>query len=95
MMQHIVLKPEAERIEAVVGDGRQRATLCLLAMNKQLDGKTYLLGEELTGVDIVMGWTPTMAKQVNVLTEARASNVWRYLASREERPAYQRANSYA
>ncbi len=61
-MQHIVLKPEAERIEAVVEDGR-------------LD--------------------PGDGQKCEVLTQARASNAWRYLASLEERPAYQRANSYA
>ena len=48
--------PEAERIPKVAADGRVRAKNALDVLERTLAGKQYLVGNELSGADIMMGY---------------------------------------
>ncbi|MDE2691429.1 MAG: glutathione S-transferase family protein [Acidobacteriota bacterium] len=88
MVHHRILKPEPERIPAVVEDGRARAEICLDAVEAALDGRDYLLGSELTAADIMMGYSLALAQRLGVLDE-RYPNVVAYMGRLESRPAFQ------
>lgn len=84
IIHHTVFKPEAERIPAVVVDARARALTCLDAVDAAVDGNTFLLGDEFTVADIMMGYTLMLAKRVNVLENdhAHASAYFERLSGR-------------
>ena len=90
IMHHTVFKPEAERIPAVVADARQRALVCLDAVDAAVADSAYLLGNEFMAADIMMGYTLRLAKRTGVLEDAHP-HASAYFARLESRPAYQRA----
>ena len=87
---HTLFKPEAERIPSVVEDGRRRAAAALAVLERALAGKDYLLGRELSGADIMMGYTLMVARMLGVLTDAYP-NLNAYFARLEARPGFQKA----
>lgn len=90
IMHHTVFKPEAERIPAVVADARQRALVCLDAVDAAVADSTYLMGNDFTAADIMMGYTLRLAKRTGVLEQAHL-HASAYFARLESRAAYQRA----
>ena len=86
--QHTVVKPEAQRIAAVVEDGRVRALTCLDALEAAVPGGRYLVGEKFTAADIVMGYTLLLARWFNVLTPSNYPNVNAYFARLEGHPGF-------
>ena len=88
MVHHRILKPEPERIPAVVEDGRARAEICLAAVEPALEGRDYLSGDELTAADIMMGYSLALAQRLGVLDE-RYPNVVAYMGRLEGRPGFQ------
>ena len=88
MVHHRILKPEPERIPAVVEDGQARAEICLDAVEAALEGRDYLLGGELTAADIMMGYSLALAQRLEVLDD-RYPNLVEYLARLEARPGFQ------
>ncbi len=88
MVHHRILKPEPERIPAVVEDGQARAEICLDAVEAALDGRDYLLGDELTAADIMMGYSLALAQRLGVLDE-RYPNVVAYMGRLEARPGFE------
>lgn len=88
MVHHRILKPEPERIPAVVEDGRARAEICLDAVEAALEGRDYLLGDGLTAADIMMGYSLALAQRLGVLDE-RYPNVVAYMGRLEGRPEFQ------
>ena len=90
IIHHTVFKPEAERIPAVVTDARGRALTCLDAVNDVVDGNAFLLGNEFTAADIMMGYTLMLAKRVNVL-EDNHPHASAYFERLKARPGYQKA----
>jgi glutathione S-transferase len=90
IVRHTVFKPEAERIPAVVEDARARAEVTLGVLERALAGKQFLLGEELTGADVMTGFTLLAAKRLGALGAAFPA-IAGYLARLEARPALQKA----
>ena len=88
MVHHRILKPEPERIPAVVEDGQARAEICLDAVEAALDDRDYLLGDGLTAADIMMGYSLALAQRLGVLDE-RYPNVVAYMGRLEGRPGFQ------
>ena len=88
MAHHLILKPEPERIPAVVEDGRARVEICLEAVEAALEGRSHLLGNDLTAADIMMGYSLALARRFGVLDE-RYPNVVAYMGRLEGRPAFQ------
>ena len=87
MVHHRMLKPEPERIPAVVEDGRERAELCLDAIEAALEGRDYLLGSELTAADIMMGYSLALAQRLDVLDD-RYPKLLAYMSRLEARPGF-------
>ena len=88
MVHHRILKPEAERIPAVVEDGQQRTEICLDAVEAALEDRDYLLGSELTAADIMMGYSLALAQRMGVLDD-RYPKLLAYLGRLEARPGFQ------
>ena len=88
MVHHRILKPEAERIPAVVEDGRERTETCLEAVEATLDGREFLLGTELSAADVMMGYSLALAQRMEVLDE-RYPKLLAYLGRLEARPGFQ------
>ena len=64
---HTVMKPEAERIPAVVDDARVRALSCLDAVSDAVGKTDYLVGDTFSAADIMMGYTLMLADRFKVL----------------------------
>ncbi len=87
MVHHRILKPEPERIPAVVEDGRERAEICLDAVEAALEGRDYLLGSEFSAADIMMGYSLALARRLGLLDE-RYPNVVAYMDRLGARPGF-------
>ena len=90
MAQHTMFKPEDERIPAVVADGAKRAAAVLGVVEAALAGKSYLLGNDFSAADIMLGYALLLMKWFGLLSDAYP-NVLAYLARLEARPALQKA----
>ncbi|MGK0170603.1 MAG: glutathione S-transferase [Gammaproteobacteria bacterium] len=75
-------------IEACMAEMRDRAKLCAQALNAHLVGKTYLLGDDFTGADIMMGYSLKSFER-HVSDEPMPREVAAYYARLTARPAYQ------
>ncbi len=89
---HSFFRPEADRIPAVVEDGKARATIILAMIEEWLANRQYLMGAEFTAADIMMGITMLGAKWYDLLTDAHPSSL-AYVQRLEDRPALQKALS--
>ena len=90
IMHHTVFKPEAERIPEVVVDARQRALVCLDAVDAAVAESDYLMGNDFSAADIMMGYTLRLAQRTSVLQDAHP-HASAYFARLESRAAYQKA----
>jgi glutathione S-transferase len=90
VVQHAFLRPEPERIPAVVTDARKRLDLCLRVLDDALAGRDHLLGDDFTAADIMTGYSCQLARMTGQLDPAFA-NVGRYLDHLATRPAFQAA----
>lgn len=81
---------EADRSEAALGVARRQLAKALGILGKAVDGKRFLVDNEFSAADIMVGYGLTLAKTVGELPEEPPSvPIW--LAGLAERPAYQRA----
>jgi len=92
LAQHSMFKPEAERIPALIPDARARIAMWLGVVDAALAGKTYLLGNELSAADVMMGYGLLLTKWFGLLGE-QYPNASAYVARLEARPALQKALS--
>ena len=92
MARHTMFLPEAERIPQVAADGKVRAKNALDVLERALAGKEYLVGNQLSGADIMMGYFLMAARMLGVVgTEhPNISAYWERLAAR---PGFQKALS--
>lgn len=91
IVQHTFVKPEAERIPAVVEDARGRTFACLDALEAAVPDGAYLVDRTFTAADIMMGYTLLLARRFNVLTPANYPNVNAYMARLETHPGFVKA----
>jgi glutathione S-transferase len=84
MTRHTLLLPEAARIPAVAEDGRARAINVINVLERTLVGKQYLVGDEFSGADIMMGYSLMAARMLGVAGAAHpnAGEYWERLATR-------------
>jgi glutathione S-transferase len=90
--RHTMLLPEADRIPKVAEDGRVRATNALNVLERALAGKDYLVGQQLSGADIMMGYFLMAARMLGVVGAAHP-NVGAYWERLATRPGLQKALS--
>jgi len=92
IVQHTFLRPEAERIPAIADDGRARMAGVLDVLDKSLAGKQYLLGDEFTAADVMVGYALYLAKMLGLLSD-KHPNLLAYMGRLEKRPAFQKATA--
>jgi glutathione S-transferase len=89
--QNAFIKPEEKRIPAVLPEAQEAIAKWLKVLDEHLKGRKYLLGDEFSAADVMMGYTVNGAKFGGML-DARYPNVEAYLTRLGERPAFQRAS---
>ena len=89
IVQHTLIRPEAERIAAVVPDARKAAGNALAVVERALAGRSWLLSE-FSAADVMLGYSVALANFIKVVGDA-TPNVKAYLARCQERPAYRKA----
>lgn len=88
---HTLYLRDAADIPSVIASARERAHGGFEFVEKALAGKSYLLGEEFSAADIMMGFTLVASRMLGVLDD-RYPGIDAYLARLEARPAFQRAS---
>jgi glutathione S-transferase len=83
---------DREGYDELIADAGHRADSGFAYLERELDGKTYLLGDEFSAADVMMGFTLAAAQAVGVLDD-RYPLVLAYLARLMQRPALQKAAS--
>ena len=89
---HVLYKQDGAAGPSVIEDARTRAHTTLAVAERQLAGRPYLLGEEFSAADVMLGFTLEAAKLLGVL-DASLPSLSAYLARLEARPAFQRATA--
>jgi glutathione S-transferase len=75
---------------ALVEDARARAAMGLDFVQRELGQNAYLMGDDFSAADIMMGFTLVAARRLGVLDD-RYPVLHAYLGRLEARPAFQRA----
>ena len=78
----------SEPIEACIEEMRNRARLCVAALEAYMAGKTYLVAEAFSGADIMMGYS-LRGFQKHVPTDPLPPAVAAYFERISSRPAWQ------
>ena len=92
LIWHHFYRADAASIPEVVADLQGRAGSAMGFVEQQFGGGPYLLGEEFSAADIMMGFTLNTARFAGVLDDTYPT-LNAYLSRLEERPAYQRASA--
>ena len=84
---HTLILPEKHRVPEIVGFAEKQHRRVLRVLEKELDHDGYLLGEQFSCADIMMGstlnWLPEQLESLDALQN--------YLQRVTARPAFQRA----
>ena len=88
--RHTMFLPEAERIPQVAADGRERTRNALGVVERGLAGQEYLVGRELSGADVMMGYFLMAARMLGVVGDEHR-NVAAYWERLAARPGFQKA----
>lgn len=84
-----VMLPEAQRSAAAAEEGRTKFAETARVLTQALDGKTYLLGEQFSTADIMIGSTLMWAQMLGLLGDQPVLSA--YVGRLMVRPACQRA----
>jgi len=90
--RHTMFLPEADRIPQVAADGRVRAGKALDVLERGLAGRQYIVGNGLSGADVMMGYFLMAARMLGIAGE-RHPNVSAYWDRLAARPGFQKALS--
>jgi len=90
--RHTMFLPEAERIPQVAADGRERTRNALGVVERGLAGREYLVGRELSGADVMMGYFLMAARMLGIV-DADYPNIAAYWERIAARPGFQKALS--
>jgi glutathione S-transferase len=91
IFRNTMLKPEPDRIPAVVTEAKGRAAVTLNVVEQALRDRDYLLGKEFSAADIMMGYGMKMAEQFGLLHDL--PNLKAYVQRLNMRPALHKAMS--
>jgi glutathione S-transferase len=86
---HTMIKPEADRLPAVVSESRAQLKAALKVLEGALPGKRFLVGDGLTAADVMIGSTLAWAQMMGMLGDDLPAST-AYLGQLAARPAFQR-----
>jgi glutathione S-transferase len=89
VFMHTAMLPEAERSAAVVESGRKKFGDVATVLEQALGTRPFLLGEQFTAADVMIGSTLGWAQMLGLL-EGRKT-LQQYVQRLAERPAFQKA----
>lgn len=92
LVWHTFYKGDADQVPTVVETARERAHAGFAFVDEALGDREFLLGEEFSAADIMMGFTLGVAEVFELLDDRYPSLV-PYLARLKSRPAFQRATA--
>lgn len=84
---HTFYAQDADRIAPAIADARSRALGAIDFLEREIGDAPYLLGDELSGADVMMGFTLVAARLIGVLDETHP-RLMRYVERLEARPAF-------
>lgn len=87
---HSFYAKDADQVPSAISGAHGRASGALDVLEKALDGKQYLLGNEFTGADIMMGFTLGLGRGLGVVDD-RYPRIVAYHDALQERLAFVRA----
>jgi glutathione S-transferase len=89
VFMNTVMLPEAQRSAAAAEEGKTKFAEVARVLSQALGGKTFLLGEQLSAADVMIGSTLGWAQFMGLLNGQPVLEA--YVKRLTERPAYQRA----
>jgi glutathione S-transferase len=84
-------KGDADSVPAAIQGARERADDAFAFVDRALADRPYLLGEDFSAADIMMGFTLIAARILGAL-DARHANIAAYIPRLEARPAFKVAS---
>ncbi len=91
IFMHTIRRPEAERIPSLVTEARAQVGTALGVVDRALAGRQYMLGDEFSVADVMIGSTLTWAHMMGLIA-ADQGGLGGYVARLAQRPALQRAS---
>ena len=91
VFSHTVMLPEAERSAAAVEEGRAKFGQIAAVLTQALEGKSFLLGEQFSAADVMIGSTLVWGQMLGLLNEYPV--LAEYVGRLASRPAFQRAQA--
>ena len=92
MIWHGIYLGNADQIPIAIDAAKERAEAALAVVEQNLETRAYLLGEEFSAADIMLGFTLAAAQFLGVL-DTKYPRTLSYLGRLLERPAFQRATA--
>jgi len=92
LLQHSALLPEAERDKKAAEQARRVFKHFARAVDTAVEGKQYLVGEEFSAADIVVGYALFLAEDFGVFPQG-LGNLSEYYARLCRRPAFKLATT--
>ena len=89
IVNHLREFPGEQTSEAAIEEMRNRARLCITAVNEGLKHQDYIVGNTFSAADIMLGYTLMLAAKF--LPEAAPPAAAKYWDRLQQRPAYQSA----
>lgn len=83
-------RQDSEQHPAVVEDARGRAVASFEFLERELGDRQYLLGDEFSAADVMMGFTLTAAQILELLDDSYP-RVFAYVTRLQQRPAFLKA----
>ncbi len=90
IVNHRRVFAKADQSAAAIAEMQDRARLCVNAVDQALDGKAYLLGDEFSAADIMLGYSLMLADRL--VPGDFPENVARYAGALFSRPGFRAAN---
>lgn len=90
MFEHTVVLPEADRDPRVVEGAKRQFKLFAKGLEEALTGREYLVGDEFTAADIVIGYTLNAGRHLGAFPDGCPA-LEAYVERVTSRPAFRRA----
>ena len=90
--QHAFIRPEEKRIPALIPESQEAARKILAILDKHLKGRTFMMGEDFTAADTMIGYNLLLCKMFALLTDDYP-NVVAYFERVSSRPAFKAATA--